>query len=148
PSRPTCSPTSPSSSPRPTGRTASRRPSTSRTTYPPGRGCWPPLAGGYDGGPPQVSPQSGPSDGQAAPESLGVFRTPAPERTTPMSRFLHRLGRTTAAHPWRTLAAWLALTLTVFGLAFAAGGTTQDDYDVPGIPSRDGQQLLAEHLPT
>lgn len=64
-----------------------------------------------------------------------------------MSRFLHRLGGTAARHPWRTLAAGLALTLTVLGLALTVGGTTQDDYDVPGIASRKGQQLLAEHLP-
>lgn len=64
-----------------------------------------------------------------------------------MSRFLHRLGTTTASHPWRTLAAWLALTLTILGLAVTVGGSTQDDYDVPGIPSQAGQELLSEHLP-
>ncbi len=40
-----------------------------------------------------------------------------------MTRFLHRLGRVTAAHPRRTPAAWLlvAATATVAGGAF--GGT-------------------------
>ena len=34
-----------------------------------------------------------------------------------MSRLLHRLGRTTAAHPWRTISAWLLVTAAFFALA-------------------------------
>ncbi len=64
-----------------------------------------------------------------------------------MTRFLHRLGRTTAAHPWRTLAAWLLVLAmaTVAGGAF--GGTPQDDFDVQGAPALAGIESLREHFP-
>ncbi|WP_082801528.1 MMPL family transporter [Herbidospora cretacea] len=64
-----------------------------------------------------------------------------------MSRLLGRLGGAAAAHPWRTLAAWLVALVAATGLSLAAGGTPHDDYDVPGIPSQAGKDFLAEHLP-
>nr|WP_062340090.1 MMPL family transporter [Herbidospora sakaeratensis] len=64
-----------------------------------------------------------------------------------MSRLLGRLGGAAAAHPWRTLAVWLVALVAATGLSMAAGGTTHDDYDVPGIPSQDGKAFLAEHFP-
>ena len=39
-----------------------------------------------------------------------------------MSRFLHRLGRLTAAHPWRTLAAWVLVAVAATFAAGASGG--------------------------
>ena len=48
-----------------------------------------------------------------------------------MSRLLHRLGRTTAAHPWRTVSAWLLVAVVVTALASTFGGTPHDDYDIP-----------------
>ncbi|WP_222193052.1 MMPL family transporter [Modestobacter italicus] len=64
-----------------------------------------------------------------------------------MTRFLHRLGRVTAAHPWRTLTVWLlaAAMATVAGGAF--GGTPQDDFDVEGAPALTGIEQLREHFP-
>jgi RND superfamily putative drug exporter len=44
-----------------------------------------------------------------------------------MTRFLHRLGRVTAAHPWRTLAAWVLVAVVATMAAGAMGGTPQDD---------------------
>ena len=55
-----------------------------------------------------------------------------------MSRILYRLGNGAAAHPWRTIAAWLL----VIGIAVAAsstfGGTPKDDYNVPGARAQRG----------
>ncbi len=64
-----------------------------------------------------------------------------------MTRFLHRLGGAAAAHPWRTLGTWiLAVALTV-GLAGAVGGTPRDDWDVPGLDSQAGTDLLRGEFP-
>ena len=64
-----------------------------------------------------------------------------------MSRFLYRLGRGAAAHPWRTICAWVLLAGVVAGLAGAFGGTPQDDYDVPGARAQVGIDQLRAHLP-
>jgi RND superfamily putative drug exporter len=64
-----------------------------------------------------------------------------------MSRFLYRLGRGAAAHPWRTICAWVLLAGVVAGLAAAVGGTPQDDYDVPGARAQVGIDQLRAHLP-
>jgi len=64
-----------------------------------------------------------------------------------MSRFLHRLGRTTAGHPWRTIFAWLLVAAAVFALSGSLGGTPQDDWDIPGAPAQAGIDRLREHTP-
>ncbi|MGD9959556.1 MMPL family transporter [Nocardioides sp.] len=64
-----------------------------------------------------------------------------------MSRFLYRLGRGAALHPWRTLASWAILAGLVFALASAFGGTPKDNWDVPGARSQQGIDLLREHVP-
>lgn len=64
-----------------------------------------------------------------------------------MTRSLYRLGRGAAAHPWRTLSAWVLIALVVAGLAATLGGTPQDDYNVPGARAQVGIDQLRAHLP-
>ncbi|GAB7003646.1 MMPL family transporter [Nocardioides sp. AN3] len=64
-----------------------------------------------------------------------------------MTRLLYRLGRGSAAHPWRVLAGWLLVAATVFSLAGTVGGPTQEDWDVPGARAQHGIDLLRQHLP-
>jgi RND superfamily putative drug exporter len=64
-----------------------------------------------------------------------------------MSRLLYRLGGAAAAHPWRTLAAWLIVLLTAVGLSITVGGTNHDDYNVPGTSSQRGTDLLRDRFP-
>jgi RND superfamily putative drug exporter len=64
-----------------------------------------------------------------------------------MTRWLHRLGGTAAAHPWRTVGGWLAALAVAFGLVAGFGGTPHDDYDVPGLPAQAGTDLLREQFP-
>ena len=64
-----------------------------------------------------------------------------------MSRFLYRLGRGSAAHPWRTLLAWLVAALAVLTLAGSYGGEPQDDYNVPDARAQVGVDQLREHFP-
>ena len=64
-----------------------------------------------------------------------------------MTRILYRLGRGTAAHPWRTISAWLVVVVVAFGLAGSFGGTPQDDYDVPDARAQVGIDQLRAHVP-
>jgi RND superfamily putative drug exporter len=64
-----------------------------------------------------------------------------------MSRLLHRLGYATAAHPWRTIAAWLVLAAAFVGLASVVGGTPHENWDVPGAQAQKGIELLRDHTP-
>lgn len=72
---------------------------------------------------------------------------PTPRTSTSGRPFLYRLGHGAAAHPWRTLGAWVVLVLAVVGLATTFGGTPQDDYNVPGARSQVGIDQLRAHLP-
>jgi putative drug exporter of the RND superfamily len=64
-----------------------------------------------------------------------------------MTRLLYRLGRGSAAHPWRVLAGWLLAVAAVVTLAGTVGGPTQEDWDVPGARAQHGIDLLREHVP-
>ncbi|MGY1773089.1 MMPL family transporter [Blastococcus sp. SYSU D00813] len=64
-----------------------------------------------------------------------------------MTRTLHRLGGAAARHPWRVLAAWLVVVAVALGLTATAGGTPQDDWDVPGSASQAGTDLLRAEFP-
>jgi len=64
-----------------------------------------------------------------------------------VNRILHRLGRSTAAHPWRTISAWVAAVVIAFGLAGAFGGGYHDDYNVDGARAQTGVDQLRAHVP-
>ncbi|MDP9819081.1 MMPL family transporter [Spirilliplanes yamanashiensis] len=64
-----------------------------------------------------------------------------------MSALLRRAGGAAAAHPWRTLAAWLLILLAATALNAVAGGEPRDDYNVPGTPAQAGTEFLRERLP-
>jgi putative drug exporter of the RND superfamily len=64
-----------------------------------------------------------------------------------MSRLLHRLGRSTAAHPWRTIFAWVLVAVGVYALAGSVGGTAQDNWDIPAARAQVGIDQLREHTP-
>ncbi|MFC4045949.1 MMPL family transporter [Dactylosporangium siamense] len=65
-----------------------------------------------------------------------------------MSRLLGRLGGAAAAHPWRTIGAWLIVLVAFTMLSAGFGGTPHDDYNVPGTESQAGTEFLRAHLPT
>jgi putative drug exporter of the RND superfamily len=64
-----------------------------------------------------------------------------------MSRFLYWLGGSAAAHPWRTISAWVLVAATAVALAGVFGGTPQDDYDIPGARAQVGVEMLRDHAP-
>ncbi|WP_432979012.1 MMPL family transporter [Dactylosporangium sp. CA-233914] len=64
-----------------------------------------------------------------------------------MSRLLGRLGGAAAAHPWRTISAWLIALVAFTALSVGFGGTPHDDYNVPGTQSQAGTEFLRAHFP-
>ena len=64
-----------------------------------------------------------------------------------MHALLYRVGGSAAAHPWRTVAVWIVLLVSAFGLAGAVGGTMHDDYDIPDAPAQAGTDLLRQQFP-
>ncbi|GAB3787928.1 MMPL family transporter [Nocardioides ungokensis] len=60
---------------------------------------------------------------------------------------LYRLGNGAAAHPWRTIGAWLLLIGIAVAAASAFGGTPQDNWDVPGARAQKGIDELRAHVP-
>ncbi len=70
-----------------------------------------------------------------------------PARSPSVYRHLHRLGAACAAHPWRTISAWVVVLALSLGLASVAGGSFHDDYDIPGAPSQAATELMRRELP-
>ena len=64
-----------------------------------------------------------------------------------MSRFLYRLGRRCAVHPFRTIGAWLLIAAAVFAVNAAAGGDTNDDFRLPGSESQQARDHLEARFP-
>jgi len=64
-----------------------------------------------------------------------------------MTRLLHRLGGTAAAHPWRTICAWILLAVAITGAAASFGGETQENWDVPDARAQAGIEQLRDHFP-
>jgi putative drug exporter of the RND superfamily len=64
-----------------------------------------------------------------------------------MNRLLYSTGRWAALHPWRALAGWLAFTAVIIGVAAGAGGTPQDNWNVPDAQAQEGLDLLRQHVP-
>ena len=64
-----------------------------------------------------------------------------------MNRFTRGIAMSSARHPWRTIAAWVALLIGVFVLAGAGGGTFSEDFSAPGSESARALELLDENFP-
>ncbi|WP_196780850.1 MMPL family transporter [Nocardioides sambongensis] len=60
---------------------------------------------------------------------------------------LHRVGAATAAHPWRTLAAWLLALIALGAASAVAGGDLQEDWNVPGTRAQAGVDTIRDHFP-
>jgi len=64
-----------------------------------------------------------------------------------MSQFLFRLGRRCARHPWRVLGVWLMIAAVVVGIDARLGGTTKDNFTVPGVEAQQADDLLNDNFP-
>jgi RND superfamily putative drug exporter len=65
-----------------------------------------------------------------------------------MSRFLSRVGRWCARHPWRTIGAWIGAACVVVVLASGLGGRFADDFRLPGSDAQRAVDVLDRNFPT
>jgi putative drug exporter of the RND superfamily len=66
---------------------------------------------------------------------------------TERSSLLGRIGGASAARPWRTVVAWVLALVAAVGLSALIGGSTRDNYTIPGMPAQAGTDLLAQRFP-
>lgn len=64
-----------------------------------------------------------------------------------MSNLLYRLGHLAVRRRRTVLLAWLALLVTMIGLASTIGGSTSDAFSIPGTESQRAVDLLDERFP-
>ena len=60
---------------------------------------------------------------------------------------LERLARFSVRRRWRVVAVWLVALLGMGGLAATVGGTTADNFNVPGTESQRAFDILEERFP-
>ena len=60
---------------------------------------------------------------------------------------LYRLGDLSARHPVRALLGCLGALVVLLAVSTTFGGDTQENWDVTGVPSQHGVELLREHQP-
>ncbi|WP_088320667.1 MMPL family transporter [Kineosporia sp. R_H_3] len=64
-----------------------------------------------------------------------------------MTRLLDRYGRWAARRPWYAVLAFLLLAVALNGAGAVWGAAAHDEYEVPGLKSVDGLELLRDHDP-
>ena len=64
-----------------------------------------------------------------------------------MSRLLYRIGHFSGRHPWRVLAAWVALAITVVMLNASIGGAPDETFRLPGSESQRASDLIQDRFP-
>ncbi|MDX2344237.1 MAG: MMPL family transporter [Acidimicrobiia bacterium] len=64
-----------------------------------------------------------------------------------MSAFLYKLGRFSARRRWTVLLIWATIALAAVGTNAVVGGTSVDNFEVPGVESQEAIDLLEERFP-
>jgi RND superfamily putative drug exporter len=64
-----------------------------------------------------------------------------------MSRSLSRLARSCARHPWRTIAVWLVVLVSLSSNAGRLDGEYVDDFRLPGSDAQKAYDLLVDSFP-
>jgi RND superfamily putative drug exporter len=65
-----------------------------------------------------------------------------------MSRFLDRLARLCARHPWRTLLGWVVALVVLASIAGGLGGEYADDFRLPNSDAQKAIDQLEESFPS
>ena len=64
-----------------------------------------------------------------------------------MAELLYRLGRFSARRAWLVVSAWIAILVIAIGGFVAFGGSLSSTLSIPGTPTQEVQDRLAEELP-
>ncbi len=64
-----------------------------------------------------------------------------------MSQLLYRVGHGAGSHPWRVLAAWIVIAVSVLMLNSSVGGEPDETFRLPGSDSQHAADLLTERFP-
>ncbi|WP_210582848.1 MMPL family transporter [Streptomyces sp. GESEQ-4] len=64
-----------------------------------------------------------------------------------MSRLLYRIGHFAGRHPWRVIMTWLVIAAAAFLLNQSYGGTTDDNFKLPGVESAKAAEALEDKFP-
>ena len=64
-----------------------------------------------------------------------------------MSRILYRIGHFAGRHPWRILAAWVVVGISVFMLNSSAGGSPDESFTIPGAESQRAADAIEDRFP-
>ena len=77
--------------------------------------------------------------------------TPTPKDKTQgrftMSQLLYRIGHLAGRHPWRIIAAWIALAGAILVLNLSQGGEYDESFSLPGSESQRAADAIEERLP-
>ncbi|WP_084128963.1 MMPL family transporter [Demequina sp. NBRC 110055] len=65
-----------------------------------------------------------------------------------MSSLLARIGRWSALHPWRVLAAWMVVAVGAGLGVLTFGSALEDDFSIPGTESQEAYDTLEEDFPS
>ncbi len=64
-----------------------------------------------------------------------------------MSRILYRIGHFSGRHPWRVLAAWVVIGISVFMLSSSHGGSPDESFNIPGAESQRAADAVSDRFP-
>ena len=64
-----------------------------------------------------------------------------------MSYFLFRIGHYAGRHPWRVLASWAIIATSVVLLNSAYGGSSTEEFSIPGAESQKAADALEDRFP-
>jgi RND superfamily putative drug exporter len=64
-----------------------------------------------------------------------------------MFRLLYRIGHVAGVHPWRVLAGWILVAVSVLILSSSLGGEPDESFRLPGADSQHAADLLTDRFP-
>src|SRR4051812_33707364 len=66
---------------------------------------------------------------------------------TTMSHLLYRIGNFAGRHPWRVIAAWVAIAAAAFMINMSAGGEPDESFSLPGAESQRAADAIQARFP-
>ncbi len=64
-----------------------------------------------------------------------------------MSHLLYRIGNFAGRHPWRVIAAWVAIAAAAFMINMSGGGEPDESFSLPGAESQRAADAIQDRFP-